>query len=134
MRDQQDGTTPAPSTPETSGAPLIPTHVFDNLYLRLLAHRDEPYTGSEADVAGPWHLEKTATVPIAYAVLRQGESLRRGDEPHAVFTSEDAAHLCIATLPVAPAATPSCPIRTRKAFPSSGTTSQPATCHSSILT
>ena len=104
MRSRSDGNTVPPSAqpsdpvdaPEASGAALIPTRVFDDLYLRLLAHRDEPYTGSEADVAGPWHLEKTAE---GYAVLRQGESLRRGDLPYAVFTSEDTAQLCAAVLP-----------------------------------
>ena len=97
MRDRENGSTPRPSAqPESSGRPLVPSYVFDPLYLDLLAHRDEPYTGSEADVAGPWHLERTAG---AHAVLRSGESLRRGDQPSAVFTALDAAQLCSAVLP-----------------------------------
>ncbi len=100
MRDHEDGTTRRPSTqadiPEASGNPLVPQHVFDPGYLQLMAHRDEPWTGSEADVAGPWHLER---FPGGHAVLREGESLRRGDVPMARFAAEDAAQLCAAVLP-----------------------------------
>ncbi len=76
----------------------VPTHpnAFTPEYLELLARRDEPVTGAEADVAGPWHLEQH---PFGWAVLRQGQSLEKGSRPTAVFSQRDAARLCAAILP-----------------------------------
>jgi len=66
-------------------------------YLAWLAQRDEPHTASEADFAGPWHLE--AHPQGGWAVLREGESLDFGSTPTAVFTKKEAAQLAAAILP-----------------------------------
>ncbi|HYU31005.1 MAG TPA: hypothetical protein VEW48_02500 [Thermoanaerobaculia bacterium] len=91
MRTRRDGTTPVPPAPSTP-----PTHAFTPEYLELLAHRDEPVTAAEADVAGPWHLEQHAQ---GWTVLRRGESLDKGSRPLAVFQKKDAARLAAAILP-----------------------------------
>jgi hypothetical protein len=86
MRTHLDGSTPA-----------VPAHhAFTPEYLALLAQRDEPVTGAEADASGPWHLEPH---PQGWAVLRQGESLEHGSTPVAVFGQRGAARLLAAVLP-----------------------------------
>ena len=88
MRTHPDGSTPS--------APVSP-NAFTAEYLDLLANRDEPITGAEADAAGPWHLEP---VPEAgWAVLRQGESLEKESTPSATFGKKDTARLIAAVLP-----------------------------------
>ena len=86
MRTSEHGSTPVPTEP----------NAFTAEYLELLARRDEPVTGAEADAAGPWHLERH---PSGWAVLRQGQSLEKGSRPAAVFVHRDAARLCAAILP-----------------------------------
>ena len=88
MRTRQNGSTAA--------AVPVPPNAFTEQYLDLLSQRDEPVTASEADTAGPWHLEPH---PQGWAVLRQGESLEAGSEPAAVFQKKDAARLAAAVLP-----------------------------------
>ncbi len=95
MRTRRDGSTPVPPSPSSSPA-SSPAHAFTPEYLALLAQRDEPLTGAEADAAGPWHLEPH---PQGWAVLRQGESLERGSRPQAVFARKDAARLAASVLP-----------------------------------
>jgi len=77
--------------------PSLPTHVFAPEFLAYLAERDEPATAGEADVAGPWHLESDRRGH--WAVLRQGESLKKGNIPTAVFERQETAHLVAAILP-----------------------------------
>ena len=91
MRTRRDGST---AVPPSSSNP--PSHAFTPEYLELLSHRNEPETASEADVAGPWHLEQHAQ---GWAVLRRGESLETGSRPMAVFAQRDAARLAAAVLP-----------------------------------
>jgi hypothetical protein len=87
MRTHQNGSTIASSAS---------ANAFTEEYLELLAQRDEPVTGAEADAAGPWHLEPH---PHGWAVLRQGESLDKGSAPTAVLQKRDAARLTAAVLP-----------------------------------
>jgi len=75
----------------------LPTHVFAPEFLAYLAERDEPETAGEANVAGPWHLEPDPRGH--WAVLRQGESLKKGSTPTAVFERKEAAQLAAAILP-----------------------------------
>jgi hypothetical protein len=81
--------------PDGSTAP-VPAHAFTADYLELLAQRDEPVTGAEADAAGPWHLEPYLE---GWAVLRQGESVERNCTPTAAFRQLDTARLLAAVLP-----------------------------------
>ncbi|HTQ78545.1 MAG TPA: hypothetical protein VMM92_01000 [Thermoanaerobaculia bacterium] len=83
MRSQTD------STPALSNA-------FSAQFLLLLDERDEPATSAEADVCGPWKVEAGAE---GYALLRQGESLARGDRPSGLFAHRETALLAAAILP-----------------------------------
>lgn len=89
MRTREDGSTPAPT----------PLNAFTPEYLDLLARRDEPVTGAEADASGPWHLEPLPSPSDGWAVLRQGESLTQGNTPTALFARQDAARLAAAVIP-----------------------------------
>ena len=83
---------------DRSTAPVSPVpNAFTTEYLELIARRDEPVTGSEADTSGPWHLE--AHPPEGWAVLRQGESLEKGSAPAASFKYKDTARLAAAAIP-----------------------------------
>jgi hypothetical protein len=90
MRTRMNGNTAA-ATPSNT-----PDNAFTAEYLEILSHRDEPVTGTEADAAGPWHLEAH---PQGWAVMRQGESLEKGNTPAALFQKKDAARLCAAIFP-----------------------------------
>jgi len=92
MRTQDDG-----STPPVPPIPPLPANAFTTEYLDLLAERDEPVTGAEADTAGPWHLEPHPEA--GWAVLRQGESLEKGSAPIATFGKKATARLAAAVLP-----------------------------------
>jgi len=91
MRTAKDRST-RPSRPSP-----LPTHVFAPEFLAYLAERDEPETAGEANVAGPWHLEPDPRG--AWAVLRQGEGLKKGSTPTAVFERRETAQLAAAILP-----------------------------------
>jgi len=91
MRTSKDRST------RPSRASSLPTHVFAPEYLAYLAERDEPETAGEANVAGPWHVERDPSG--AWAVLRQGESLKKGSAATAVFARLEAAQLAAAVLP-----------------------------------
>ena len=57
-------------------------NAFTNLFLTRLAEQDEPPTAGDADVAGPWRIEK---IPgHGFGLFRIGESLARGHAPAAV--------------------------------------------------
>jgi hypothetical protein len=85
MRDRQDST-------------VVPSKVFSPEYLRWLAETSvEPRSASEGDMAGPWRI-----VPYeggGYAVLRQGERLRRDRRPPALFSDLETALITAAVLP-----------------------------------
>jgi len=74
----------------------LPTHVFAPEFLAHLAERDEPETAPEADTAGPWHDEPH---PHGWAVLREGESLKKGSTPTGVFLRKELARIVEAALP-----------------------------------
>jgi hypothetical protein len=103
MRNHRDGSTgdrvPTEPNEPTGAAPTLPdTHnAFTPEYLGLLNQRDEPPTASDADAAGPWHLR--TTTESRWAVLREGESLARGDVPAGVFFRPEPACLAAGLLP-----------------------------------
>jgi hypothetical protein len=73
------------------------TNAFSRTFLRRFDQQDEPPTGAEADVAGPWRLEE---IPgEAFGLFRAGESLARGHRPAAVFPNRWLALLAAAVLP-----------------------------------
>ncbi len=79
------------------GIPSHPANAFSAEFLRRFEERDEPPTGSEADVAGPWFVEP---IPgIGFGLFRAGESLARGFRPAAVFPDRWLALLAAAVLP-----------------------------------
>jgi hypothetical protein len=88
---------PPPNTPPAPPSP--PSHVFDRDFLAWLAERDEPDTASEADTAGPWHIERDPQG--GWAILRQGESFANNPDlfPTATFERKEAALLGAAVLP-----------------------------------
>jgi hypothetical protein len=90
MRSHHDGTSPRVST-----AP----NAFDPAFLARVQEDDnEPLTAAEADLAGPWKVEWVPGHPGAVAVLREWESLDKGDLPEAVFVDPEIAELCAAGL------------------------------------
>jgi hypothetical protein len=91
MRSQND------STPSTSPATANAFNAFCAEFLLRLDERDEPASVAEADVAGPWKIEPRPEG--GYALLRQGESLRRGDRPAGTFERRETALLAAAVLP-----------------------------------
>jgi hypothetical protein len=95
---------PSPSHPagEPPAAPppsSPPSHVFAPEYLAWLAERDEPDTAAEADLAGPWHLERDPQG--GWAILRQGETFEKTPDltPTATFERKEIALLGAAILP-----------------------------------
>jgi hypothetical protein len=77
-----------------------PSHrlnAFSRTFLSRFEERDEPPTGPEADVAGPWVVEP---IPgLGFGLFRAGESLTRGFRPAAVFPDRWLALLAAAVLP-----------------------------------
>src|SRR6185295_8493106 len=72
-------------------------NAFSRSFLDYLNEQDEPPTGGEADVAGPWHIEEIPA--LGYGLFRAGESLTRGFRPAAVFPDRWLALLAAACLP-----------------------------------
>jgi len=65
--------------------------------LERIGERDEPPTGPEADVAGPWIVEE---IPGAgFGLYRAGEGLARRFRPAAVFHDRSVALLAATALP-----------------------------------
>ena len=77
--------------------PSHPRNAFDSAFLKLFEERDEPPTGPEADVAGPWRVEPIPA--LGFGLFRAGESLTRGFRPAAVFPERWLALLAAAVLP-----------------------------------
>ncbi len=75
-----------------------PPNALDPCFLARLLERDEPPTGAEAALAGPWKVERTAD---GYAVLREWEEARLGDRPAAVLEEAATAWLLAALAPAA---------------------------------
>ncbi|MFL6233541.1 MAG: hypothetical protein ACJ76N_10445 [Thermoanaerobaculia bacterium] len=72
-------------------------NAFSASFLHRFNQQDEPPTGGEADVAGPWHVEE---IPgEGFGLFRAGESLERGFAPYAVFRGRWLALLAAAVLP-----------------------------------
>ena len=71
-------------------------NAFDPRFLERFAQRDEPLTGPEADVAGPWTVEE---IPSGFGLFRNGEGHARGFHPTAVFRHRAHALLAAAVLP-----------------------------------
>jgi hypothetical protein len=92
MRTVDDGNSRAAST--------TPPNAFDPAFLALVQDHDETLTAAEADLSGPWKVEPVPGHPGAVAVLREWESLAKGDLPEAVFLHEEIAELCAAGLPL----------------------------------
>ena len=91
MRSHLDGNSPRVSTPPNA---------FDPAFLAQVEDQNETLTASEADLAGPWKVEPVPGHPGAVAVLREWESLEKGDLPEAVFLHAELAELCAAGLPL----------------------------------
>lgn len=72
-------------------------NAFRRSFLRRISERDEPPTGGEADVAGPWWIEELPGG--AFGLFRLGESHGRGFAPAAVFQDRSIALLAAAVLP-----------------------------------
>ena len=84
----------------TSSAVPSRPNAFSPEFLEQLREAPEPQTACEADLSGPWKLEPVPGVPGAVAVLREWESLAKGDLPEAVFLDRETGALFAAVLPV----------------------------------
>ena len=77
--------------------PSSASNAFSPEFLDQLDERDEPVTGNEADMAGPWSVE-----PLpgrGFGLFRLGESPDRAFQPFAVFPDRFLALLAAAILP-----------------------------------
>jgi hypothetical protein len=73
------------------------SNAFARAFLKHFEEQDEPPTGPEADVAGPWFVEP---IPgLGFGLFRAGESLAGGFRPAAVFPDRWLALLAAAVLP-----------------------------------
>src|SRR5688572_19050794 len=72
-------------------------NAFTPEFLQRIGERDEPLTGAEADVAGPWVVEKMPG--IGWGLYRAGEGAARQFRPHGVFRDHAVALLFAAVLP-----------------------------------
>jgi len=72
-------------------------NAFTPEFLQRIGERDEPLTGAEADVAGPWVVEKMPGV--GWGLYRAGEGAARQFRPHGVFRDHAVALLFAAVLP-----------------------------------
>jgi hypothetical protein len=86
MRSSKDGST---------GRTPSPDNAFLPDFLARLGERDEPALSAEADVAGPWRVEKVTT----YRVVRLGERVHPEGRPTAAFGDRFHALLTAAVLP-----------------------------------
>ena len=76
--------------------PRQPTTVFVASYLERLQEAEEVGGGMEAELEGPWRVEKRGE---EWAVLRHWERLELGHRPVARLRTEEAALLLAALLP-----------------------------------
>jgi hypothetical protein len=72
-------------------------NAFTPEFLQRIGERDEPLTAAEADVAGPWVVEKMPGV--GWGLYRAGEGAARQFRPHGVFRDHAVALLFAAVLP-----------------------------------
>jgi hypothetical protein len=72
-------------------------NAFTLEFLQRIGERDEPLTAAEADVAGPWFVEKMPG--IGWGLYRVGEGAARQFRPHGVFRDRAVALLFAAVLP-----------------------------------
>jgi hypothetical protein len=88
MRDDEDPTTP-------------PRNAFAEEFLRLFEQEDEPASAAEADVAGPWEIQRSATAEgrEAFGLWRLGERPEWGDVPTGLFRERSTALLAAAVRP-----------------------------------
>jgi hypothetical protein len=89
----------SPGNSISRSVPTLP-NAFTPAFLDRVQGEEETLTASEADLAGPWKVERVPGPPGVYAVLREWESLERGDLPEAVFLHREIAELCAAGLPL----------------------------------
>jgi hypothetical protein len=89
MRDPDDPTTSPPR------------NAFAEEFLRLFEQEDEPPSGAEADVAGPWQVEPSSTADgrDAYGLWRLGERPEWGDVPAGLFRDRSTALIAAAVRP-----------------------------------
>jgi hypothetical protein len=76
-----------------------PPNAFTPEYLEEVRGQNDTLTATEAELAGPWKVERVPGRPGLVAVLRQWECLEAGDEPFALFWHEEQARRCAAILP-----------------------------------
>jgi hypothetical protein len=72
-------------------------NAFTPEFLQRIGERDEPLTAAEADVAGPWAVEKMPGV--GWGLFRAGEGGARQFRPYGVFRDRAVALLFAAVLP-----------------------------------
>jgi hypothetical protein len=93
MHSDCDGTRVVPpsstNAPSSSPAePPAPANAFADTFLTRLDDREEPPTAAEADLAGPWRIERLPdALGGGFGLFRLGESIERGDLPFARFDS-----------------------------------------------
>ena len=85
MRDSDESTSPSFR------------NAFTPEFLQRIGERDEPLTAAEADVAGPWVVEKMPGV--GWGLFRAGEGAARQFRPYGVFRDRAMAQLFAAVLP-----------------------------------
>jgi hypothetical protein len=87
---------PSPTLPHRT-AP----NAFSPDFLAKVRDQEETLTATEAASAGPWKVESVLGRPGLLAVVREWESVDRGDVPEALFRHEETARLFAAILPPA---------------------------------
>ena len=74
-------------------------NAFTRTFLDRAAARDQPSLSAEADLAGPWRIERAADG--SFAVVRGWESLAAGDRPRFRAADREDALFAAAALPAA---------------------------------
>ncbi|HEV7784131.1 MAG TPA: hypothetical protein VGQ28_02275 [Thermoanaerobaculia bacterium] len=94
MPSSKDANTSTPAVPPV----LSPQpNAFSSTFLRRIDGRDEPPTAAEADVAGPWRVERLPE-GAGFGLFRAGERPAPGFRPAAVFEEAWMARLAAAVL------------------------------------
>jgi hypothetical protein len=79
--------------------PTPPLNAFTRTFLARAAARDQPATAAEADLLGPWKIERAADG--SFVVLRGWESLAAGDLPRFAAAEREDALYAAAAMPAA---------------------------------
>lgn len=79
--------------------PTAAVNAFTRAFLDRTAERDQPSLAGEADLAGPWRIERAADG--SFAVVRGWESLTAGDRPRFTAAEREDALFAAAALPAA---------------------------------